>query len=158
EIDFAFLKAFICCGISFSIIETPFFINALKLLNEKYNPPSRTTLSTTLLYIEVARITLKMNKEIKNLQNLTLAKNIIHSKYPFIMTLPCIAHQLHLISYDVCHLPYTSNLISKCNKIVFYFNKSTLVGSLLNNIIKDVLIIGGGLKLACKTRWTTYYD
>ncbi|RIB00358.1 hypothetical protein C2G38_2234594 [Gigaspora rosea] len=80
-----------------------------------------------------------MNKEIKNLQNLTLgeflaseieqvlqkveankfigwasdsassmklAKNIIHSKYPFIMTLPCIAHQLHLISYDICHLPH----------------------------------------------------
>ncbi|RIB24788.1 hypothetical protein C2G38_2167650 [Gigaspora rosea] len=35
--------------------------------------------------------------------------------------------------------------------------KSTLAVSLLTDIIKDMPITGG-LKLACKTRWTTYYD
>jgi hypothetical protein len=87
-----------------------------------------------------------------------LAKNIIHNRYPSIIILHCIAHQLHLISHDICCLSYISNLISKCNSIVSYFKKSHIAGDLLNNTIKNMLITGGSLKMACKTRWTTYYD
>ncbi|CAG8583102.1 17945_t:CDS:2 [Cetraspora pellucida] len=90
--------------------------------------------------------------------SIKLAKNIIQNKYPSIIILHCIAHQLHLISYDICCSSYISNLISKCNSIVSYFKKSHIAGDLLNNIIKNMLITGGGLKMAYKTRWTTYYD
>ncbi|CAG8601129.1 18156_t:CDS:2 [Cetraspora pellucida] len=39
ECDRAFLKFFICCGIPFSVVEHPFFLEFIKCLNKVYEPP-----------------------------------------------------------------------------------------------------------------------
>ena len=71
-IDRAWLKAFVSCGIPFSIIENPFFIDAIKTLRSSYNPPSRNYLSGNLLDHEVIKINNKVNNIFKNLDNFTL--------------------------------------------------------------------------------------
>jgi hypothetical protein len=74
NINNALIKAFVCCNISFLTIENPFFIEFLKVLNKDYNPPSRKTLSTTLLEQEVNRINTIFKNDIKYIENLTLGK------------------------------------------------------------------------------------
>ncbi|CAG8769736.1 471_t:CDS:1, partial [Racocetra fulgida] len=49
ECDRALLKFFVCCGIPFSIVEHPFFLEFVKYLNQAYESPKQTYLSTTLL-------------------------------------------------------------------------------------------------------------
>ena len=73
----ALLKFFVCCGISFRIVEHPFFIDFLKELNGGYNPPTREYLSTRLLESELCNVNLKMEEDIMNQSNLTLGKYII---------------------------------------------------------------------------------
>ena len=75
-IDQAWLKAFVSCGIPFSIIENPFFIDAVKSLRSSYNPPSRNRLSGNLLNREVIKIDSKINNALKNFNNLTLGMKI----------------------------------------------------------------------------------
>ena len=41
EIDSILLKIFVCYNIAFNIVENPFFIELLKALCARYNPPSR---------------------------------------------------------------------------------------------------------------------
>ena len=65
-IDKTWLKAFICCGIPFSIIENPFFVDAIKSLRSSYNPPSRNHLSGNLLNKEVIKINSKITNILKN--------------------------------------------------------------------------------------------
>jgi hypothetical protein len=72
-IDHAVLRAFVMCGIPFSAIENPFFIELLKQLNAPYNPPSSETLSGTFLDVEVARINLRIEEELEKSKNLTLS-------------------------------------------------------------------------------------
>src|SRR5271154_6472575 len=71
-IDQAWIKAFVSCGIPFSAIENPFFINAIKSLRSSYNPPSRESLSGKLLNREVVKVNSKVNNILKNENNLTL--------------------------------------------------------------------------------------
>jgi hypothetical protein len=73
-INQAWTKAFISCGIPFSVIENPFFVNAIKSLRSSYNPPSRETLSGNLLNHEVIRINSKVKNILSNVNNLTLGK------------------------------------------------------------------------------------
>ena len=63
EIEQALVMMFICCGISFRIVESPFFINLLKALNPGFVLPSCELLSGCLLDIKVACVN-KMLKEI----------------------------------------------------------------------------------------------
>ena len=70
----ALIKFFVCCGISFRIVEHPFFIDFLKELNGGYNPPTREYLSTRLLESELCNVNLKMDEDIMNQSNLTLGK------------------------------------------------------------------------------------
>jgi hypothetical protein len=74
-IDQAWLKAFVSCGIPFSVIENPFFVDAIKSLRSSYNPPSRNSLSGTLLNREVIKVNSKVNNTLKNMNNLTLGMN-----------------------------------------------------------------------------------
>ena len=74
-IDRTWLKAFISCGIPFSVIENPFFIDAIKSFRSLYNPPSRNILSGNLLDYEVIKIDSKVNNILKNMDNLTLGMN-----------------------------------------------------------------------------------
>ena len=68
----AMVHFFVCCGIPFSIADSPFFHDFTKSLCSGYEPPKRTTLSNNLLDSEIANITLKIEKEIRDSKNLTL--------------------------------------------------------------------------------------
>lgn len=74
DIDKSLIKAFVCCNISFSIVENPFFTELLKTLCPGYKLPSRRKLSIELLENEVARINLKMQQIFETSKNLTLGK------------------------------------------------------------------------------------
>ena len=71
-INQAWVKAFISCGIPFSAIENPYFVDAIKSLRSSYNPPSRESLSGKLLNREVIKINSKVNNILQNEDNLTL--------------------------------------------------------------------------------------
>ncbi|CAG8797796.1 15437_t:CDS:2, partial [Dentiscutata erythropus] len=71
-IDEAIALAFIMCGFSFCVIDNPFFVNALKLLNPGYKVLSREILSGHLLDIEVAKVINKINKILDHTTNLTI--------------------------------------------------------------------------------------
>ncbi|CAG8635797.1 13150_t:CDS:2, partial [Racocetra fulgida] len=79
-IDEAITLAFIMCGILFRVINNPFFVNALKLLNPGYEAPSREVLSGRLLDIEVAKVINKVDKIIGSATNLTVAAAILNQK------------------------------------------------------------------------------
>ncbi|PKY61355.1 hypothetical protein RhiirA4_449830, partial [Rhizophagus irregularis] len=72
----ALVRAFICCGIPFSIIENPFFIEFLHEMRPGYEPPTSELLSGRLLNQETARINDKIKEIIKNSENLTLARGL----------------------------------------------------------------------------------
>lgn len=75
--DRALVRFFVCCGIPFSVADSPFFRDFVKSLCYHYDPPGRTSLSTNYLDTETANITLKMEEELRLLKNLTLGKNLI---------------------------------------------------------------------------------
>jgi len=72
KINKALIRLFICCGIPFSVVDSPFFIDFAKSLCYEYKAPKRTTLSTRYLNAEIADITLKIEEELRHLTNLTL--------------------------------------------------------------------------------------
>ncbi|CAG8697993.1 6039_t:CDS:2, partial [Cetraspora pellucida] len=74
-IDEAITLAFIMYGIPFCVINNPFFINALKLLNSGYEALLHEVLSEHLLNIEVAKVINKVDKIIENATNLTVGLN-----------------------------------------------------------------------------------
>jgi len=74
RINCALVKFFVCCGISFRVVEHPFFINFLKELNGGYNSPTREYLSTRLLKKELCKVNRNVNDDINNQSNLTLDK------------------------------------------------------------------------------------
>jgi hypothetical protein len=78
-INQALIRAFVCCGISFSIIENPFFIELLHQLRPNYNPPNRRVLSESLLNQETARVNKIIKKELDNSTNLTLGKLVFYN-------------------------------------------------------------------------------
>lgn len=74
RINRTLIKAFICCGIAFHIIENPFFVDFLNELNPAYKPPTREYLSNRLMEEELAKVNYKVDEELKNSSNLTLGK------------------------------------------------------------------------------------
>jgi hypothetical protein len=74
QINRALIKFFICCGISYRIMEHLFFIDLLKELNAGYDPSTWEYLSGHLLETELCNVNEKMNKDIMNQHNLILGK------------------------------------------------------------------------------------
>ncbi len=72
RINRALVKFFIACGISFRIVEHPFFINLMRELNGGYNPPSREFLANQLLERELAQVQSKVKYELEKETDLTL--------------------------------------------------------------------------------------
>lgn len=72
DINRALVKSFVVCGIPFSIVENPFFVELLKTLRPAYEPPSKDILSGCLLAQETAFVNQAVIKELKNSKNLTL--------------------------------------------------------------------------------------
>ncbi|CAG8838938.1 39354_t:CDS:2, partial [Gigaspora margarita] len=71
-IDEAITLAFIMCGIPFRVINNPFFVSALNLLNPGYSVPSREVLSGRLLDTEVAKVIHKVDKILEHASNLAI--------------------------------------------------------------------------------------
>ena len=61
----------------FHIVENPFFIDLLRTLCPGYFPPSRCTLSATMLNIELAFVTSEVNNMLNDETNLTLGSNFL---------------------------------------------------------------------------------
>ena len=72
RINRALAKFFVACGISFQIVEHPFFVNFVKELNSAYELPTREFLSDQLLERELATVNLSVTSIIENGTNLTL--------------------------------------------------------------------------------------
>ena len=68
----ALVRFFVCCGIPFSVVDSPFFQDFTKSLCYGYEPPKRTTLSNKYLNAEIASISLKIEEELRHSTNLTL--------------------------------------------------------------------------------------
>ena len=74
RINRALIKFFVCCGVSFRIVEHPFFIDFLKELNGGYNSSTREYLSSYLLESELCNVNIKIINNITSQSNLTLGK------------------------------------------------------------------------------------
>ncbi|CAB4412769.1 unnamed protein product [Rhizophagus irregularis] len=70
----ALTRFFVCCGVPFSTVESPFFIDLVMNLCAGYQLPDRKTLSDTWLSNEVARITVDVEGILKKQENLSLGK------------------------------------------------------------------------------------
>ena len=73
----ALVRFFVCCGIPFSVVESPFFQDFTKSLCYGYELPKWSALSNQLLDTETANITIKIEEELRQAKNLTLGKNFI---------------------------------------------------------------------------------
>lgn len=65
-------RFFVCCGIPFSTVESPFFIDFVKNLCAGYQLPDRRTLSNTWLDNETARVAFEVEEILKRQENLSL--------------------------------------------------------------------------------------
>ncbi|CAG8722487.1 9993_t:CDS:2, partial [Racocetra fulgida] len=72
EINKTLIKTFVCCGITFAIIDNLFFRNLLMLLEPGYNPPRRIILVEHVLDEEAARVKVKIDNILEKEENLTL--------------------------------------------------------------------------------------
>ncbi|CAG8801134.1 23866_t:CDS:2, partial [Dentiscutata erythropus] len=72
SINRSLLKAFTVCGIPFSAIENPFFIDLLQNLCPTYQPPSRVVLAGRLLDQKHSKIIIKHEAIFNELENLTI--------------------------------------------------------------------------------------
>lgn len=74
RLDKKILKAWVMAGIPFNVIENPFVLDLFKDLNPGYSPPSRTTLSDRLITEEYTRVSLAIDRDLEQSDNLTLGK------------------------------------------------------------------------------------
>ncbi|CAG8564405.1 17250_t:CDS:2 [Dentiscutata erythropus] len=84
------IKWIVYSGILFSAFDNLYFEDYTKMLNPGYSPPKRTTLATSILDIEAANITLKIEKELSKSRNLILCVDgwcspMKHSIYAFVI-------------------------------------------------------------------------
>jgi len=74
SITCALVRAFVCCGISFSIIKNPFFLEFLREMKPGYVPPTSELLSGRYLNQEIAKINKNIDEIIKKSDILILGK------------------------------------------------------------------------------------
>ncbi|EXX54245.1 hypothetical protein RirG_236360 [Rhizophagus irregularis DAOM 197198w] len=68
----ALTRFFVCYGVPFSIVESPFFIDLVKNLCAGYQLPDRKTLSNTWLNNKAVRVTVNMEEILERQENLSL--------------------------------------------------------------------------------------
>lgn len=102
--------------------------------------------------IGVDRISAIISDNASNVRN---ARKIIQEKFPRIENVRCVAHAINLIACDIVKEKFGDRLLRYVNILASFFKNSHQAGSKLSQLIKEKEIHGGGLKLYCKTRWTT---
>uniref|UniRef100_U9TDT5 DUF659 domain-containing protein n=1 Tax=Rhizophagus irregularis (strain DAOM 181602 / DAOM 197198 / MUCL 43194) TaxID=747089 RepID=U9TDT5_RHIID len=183
RINQAWVKAFVGCGIPFSAIENPFFIDAIKSFWPAYNPPSCNHLSRILLNYkvlmdsqvlknlsavshmadliksEILEIIEKIGSEkfvaivLDNASAVAATRQRISDTYPHIMNIHCIAHFVNLISKDILEHIFPKHILKWCNILSRFFKTSHQGRYFLNKYITEL----GGLKNYCKPQWTSSY-
>jgi len=93
-----------------------------------------------------------------NAANVRNTRKLIHENHPKIENVRCIAHSINLIACDIVKEKFGDGLLKRVNILVNFFCNSYRANAKLVQIIKERGISGGGLKLYCKTRWTTAGD
>ncbi|CAB5193515.1 unnamed protein product [Rhizophagus irregularis] len=73
KIELSLIRLFVCCGLSWRLVEHPYFVEFIKELRSAYNLPNRKTLSGTLLDNEILRVNTEIYQLIKKEKNLTLS-------------------------------------------------------------------------------------
>jgi|ERR1700722_1415728 hypothetical protein len=81
KIDQALIRFFVCCGIPFSVVDHPYFVDFIKSLCLSYNSPKRTALSTTIFNKEISIVLTKIKEELKYEENLTLGNIFLNIKF-----------------------------------------------------------------------------
>src|SRR5205823_11389666 len=74
KIETSLIKLFVCCGLSWCLVEHPFFVEFVKQLHSSYEAPNRKTLAGTLLDDEILRVHTKIYRILEKQNNLTLGK------------------------------------------------------------------------------------
>ena len=74
NIEISFIKLFMYYGLSWRLIEHPFFIDFIKQLHPSYDSPNRKTLSGSLLDDEILCVNTKVYRLLEKESNLTLGK------------------------------------------------------------------------------------
>ena len=87
-----------------------------------------------------------------------MARQLISEKYPYILSICCMAHHINLITSDIIKLNFAKNTLKKCQTIITFFKTSYRAGAYLQEDIIQSLTEGGGLKTSVKTRWSTVWD
>ncbi|CAG8693042.1 12411_t:CDS:2 [Gigaspora margarita] len=177
SINCSLLKVFVVCGVSFSLIEYPFFIDALKNLCPSYQPPSREVFAGRLLDQECSRVIIKREAIFNKSKNLTIngwmslngssIYNFIiltpnHNKFLYSLndfsenshTAEFLANKIDAIFRT--HICITSH--KECNEIIRFFKKSHQPSSYLHQAICELNIASSGLKKFVDTRWTSAYE
>ena len=90
-----------------------------------------------------------------NASNLRNARQLIQQKYPNIESIRCIAYAINLIACDIVKESFGDHLLKKVNILASFFKNSHQAGARLAQLIKEYEVGGGGIKMYCKTRWTT---
>jgi hypothetical protein len=90
-----------------------------------------------------------------NALNVRKTRQIIHEKFPNIENVRCIAHAINLIACDIVKDNFGDRLLCRVNILNTFFKNSHQANSKLAQLIKKKGIVSGGLKLYCKTHWTT---
>ncbi|CAG8794498.1 17448_t:CDS:2, partial [Cetraspora pellucida] len=164
----ALTRLFICCGIPFWIVETRITISIEKeLQNENnltldYSHKSHTAIFTAdeiekvLVDVGVTKFGAVVSD---GASAMSLAKQYISDKYPRILPIRCIAHNIQLICSDIiCKTLFGKKVLRQCQSFVTYFHASYRAGAILRNEIINSMINKGGLKSSVCLRWSSAYD
>ena len=74
KIELSLIRLFVCCELSWRLVEHSFFIEFVKELRYAYDLPNRKTLSGTLLDNEIFRVNTEVCQLLEKENNLTLCK------------------------------------------------------------------------------------
>ncbi|CAG8781628.1 22297_t:CDS:1, partial [Rhizophagus irregularis] len=90
-----------------------------------------------------------------NVANVRNAQKIIHKNHPMIENVRYVAHSINLIACDIVKEKFREHLLKRVNILTTFFRSSHQANAKLAQVIKEKGISRGGLKLYCKTCWTT---
>jgi hypothetical protein len=117
RINHALTRLFVCCGIPFSIVSNPFFIDFVKSLCPAYELPNRVTFAGSWVNQELATVATIIYDEAQSSTNITLgidgwAGPNGQSIYAFILILPTGKEYIHSLK-DFSLYSHTADFISK---------------------------------------------
>ena len=116
RINHALTRLFVCCGIPFSIVSNPFFIDFVKSLCPAYELPNRITFAGSWVNQELATVTTIIYDETQSSTNITLgidgwAGPNGQSIYAFILILPSGKEYIHSLK-DFSLYSHTADFMS----------------------------------------------